>query len=451
VQYQLWLSDGYIDDSSIPTIDLSHSTNDTSASASHKRKRGSPALHDDNDGSGNNGDDDASSAGYVYRLRLECTIGSSDKFYELELEGAEVRIRYGRRGSQGVLAVSSFGSVVEAREFMETTAEGKRRKGYVDCIDSDVGTATARSPQAMSAARSVGESASRATASPTRPLARTRAPRVTATAVSSSISSSASSDSGSGGDVIYLVCTEGGSDKFYEIRVSGTRVKLSYGRRGSQGVSTVKQFGSSDEAKKFAQTTAKAKRRKGYSDSSPDGDDEDGNDEAGPVMPIASRRVADGTPSNSSLGGGQQSSAVDSNAADDGATDLDRLERGERVFVKGSSALPYTLKKFNGGYSCTCMGWKLHIKKRGINCCSCKHLRELRGEAAEDARCAAGGPPPGGSGASASSSRGSASSSSSGGAKNLAIPKKISLAQKWTGSIDLTLYAMSEVCIQRMK
>ena len=28
---------------------------------------------------------------------------------------------------------------------------------------------------------------------------------------------------------------------------------------------------------------------------------------------------------------------------------------GHRVFVQGSSKLPYTLKKFNGGYSCTCM------------------------------------------------------------------------------------------------
>lgn len=442
-QYQLWLSDGYIDDSSIHRVDVTNSTEGTTAHETHKRKRSSSEVSGDGDTDG------GSSGGYVYRLRLECTIGSSDKFYELALEGAEVRIRYGRRGSQGVLSVKSFGSVSQARDFMETTAEAKRRKGYVDAIDSDVGSAS--SPPG----RVVGVYSSSSSAAPAMSsLVQHVAPVPIATTPTSSIaptiipSPSASGDS----SVIYLVCTERGSDKFYEIRQNGTRVKLSYGRRGSQGVSSVKQFGSIADAKKFMDTTAQSKRRKGYSDSTPTDDDDEGRDTHATSVPsklVASPAGNIGSAASSSSSSSSSANQTSGTEVDDGATDLERLERGERVFVKGSSALPYTLKKFNGGYSCTCMGWKFHIKNRGIQCCTCKHLRELRGDAAEDARCSVGGPPAASgsaAGSGSSTSRRVGTSSASNGAKNLAITKKISLAQKWTGgSVDLKLYAMSEV------
>ncbi len=38
------------------------------------------------------------------------------------------------------------------------------------------------------------------------------------------------------------------------------------------------------------------------------------------------------------------------------------------VSTLGSSALPYTLKKFNGGYSCTCQGWIMQINVKGERC-----------------------------------------------------------------------------------
>ena len=60
------------------------------------------------------------------------------------------------------------------------------------------------------------------------------------------------------------------------------------------------------------------------------------------------------------------------------------LGDGESVEVKGSGAKPYVLKNTGGVYSCTCPAWRnqsVAIERR-----TCKHLRRLRGEAAEEAR-----------------------------------------------------------------
>jgi DNA ligase-1 len=57
---------------------------------------------------------------------------------------------------------------------------------------------------------------------------------------------------------------------------------------------------------------------------------------------------------------------------------------GESIEVKGSGARPYVLKNVGGLYSCTCPAWRNQsspIERR-----TCKHLRKLRGDAAEEAR-----------------------------------------------------------------
>src|SRR4051812_44273507 len=60
------------------------------------------------------------------------------------------------------------------------------------------------------------------------------------------------------------------------------------------------------------------------------------------------------------------------------------LQDGESVEVKGSGAKPYVLKNSGGVYSCTCPAWRNQstpIERR-----TCKHLRKLRGDVAEEAR-----------------------------------------------------------------
>jgi DNA ligase-1 len=60
------------------------------------------------------------------------------------------------------------------------------------------------------------------------------------------------------------------------------------------------------------------------------------------------------------------------------------LQDGESTEMQGSGAKPYVLKNTGGGYSCSCPAWRnqsIAIEKR-----TCKHLRKLRGDAAEEAR-----------------------------------------------------------------
>src|SRR6266513_2321646 len=60
------------------------------------------------------------------------------------------------------------------------------------------------------------------------------------------------------------------------------------------------------------------------------------------------------------------------------------LQDGETVEMQGSGSKPYELKNTGGVYSCSCPAWRnqsLPIEQR-----TCKHLRKLRGDAAEEAR-----------------------------------------------------------------
>src|SRR6266481_317255 len=60
------------------------------------------------------------------------------------------------------------------------------------------------------------------------------------------------------------------------------------------------------------------------------------------------------------------------------------LQDGESTEMQGSGSKPYILKNTGGVYSCTCPAWRnqsIAIEKR-----TCKHLRKLRGDAAEETR-----------------------------------------------------------------
>ena len=60
------------------------------------------------------------------------------------------------------------------------------------------------------------------------------------------------------------------------------------------------------------------------------------------------------------------------------------LQDGESTQMQGSGSKPYVLKNTGGVYSCTCPAWR--NQSVGIERRTCKHLRKLRGDAAEEAR-----------------------------------------------------------------
>jgi len=97
--------------------------------------------------------------------------------------------------------------------------------------------------------------------------------------------------------------------------------------------------------------------------------------------------------------------------------------------MQGSGAKPYVLKNTGGVYSCSCPAWRnqsVAIDKR-----TCKHLRKLRGEAAEAARI--GGALP---------QRPLKSNSEGEGEEDSGPP--LLLAESWDNVTDLTDWWMSE-------
>jgi DNA ligase-1 len=110
------------------------------------------------------------------------------------------------------------------------------------------------------------------------------------------------------------------------------------------------------------------------------------------------------------------------------------LEDGEVFEMQGSAAKPYELKNTGGVYSCSCPAWRnqsVPIQQR-----SCKHLRKLRGDAAEDAGVGAS------AGSTAAPRKQKKSDGGAGDGDEEAAP--VMLAERWDGVQDPTGWWMSE-------
>jgi DNA ligase-1 len=105
------------------------------------------------------------------------------------------------------------------------------------------------------------------------------------------------------------------------------------------------------------------------------------------------------------------------------------LQDGQTTEMQGSGAKPYVLKNTGGVYSCSCPAWRnqsIAIEKR-----TCKHLRKLRGDAAEEARV--GGALP----------QRAVKSQAEGDGEETSGPPLL-LAESWDNATDLTDWWMSE-------
>ncbi len=72
----------------------------------------------------------ASKASEKTKRRFEFVEGKSDKFWEIEVAGAEVTVRYGRSGANGQTNVKAFPDEAAARKHADKLIEEKTDKGY---------------------------------------------------------------------------------------------------------------------------------------------------------------------------------------------------------------------------------------------------------------------------------------------------------------------------------
>jgi DNA ligase-1 len=102
------------------------------------------------------------------------------------------------------------------------------------------------------------------------------------------------------------------------------------------------------------------------------------------------------------------------------------LDDGETIEVQGSGSKPYVIRNVGGVYSCSCPAWRnqsITIEQR-----TCKHIRRLRGEEAEQARIGSALP---------------AKPKSADGEDDSKAPPLL-LAESWDSATDLSGWWMSE-------
>jgi predicted DNA-binding WGR domain protein len=67
---------------------------------------------------------------FIASRRFEYSEGNSHKFWEIEVHGVEVTVRFGRIGAKGQVQVKSFTNAEEAAKHVEKMVREKSGKGY---------------------------------------------------------------------------------------------------------------------------------------------------------------------------------------------------------------------------------------------------------------------------------------------------------------------------------
>ncbi len=210
--------------------------------------------------------------------RYEFSEGSSNKFWEIKLDGKSFTTTYGKIGTGGQTTVKTEASPAEAKKQYEKLIAEKTKKGYTlvggggraasdddeddDGDDEDEAPAKKKviaKPAAKVAAKVAAKPAPKAAAKP------------------------AAKKAGGSTTKRYFEFSEGSSNKFWEVWTEGTSLMTKYGKIGASGAQTVKDFGSDDKLAKEYEKIVNEKTKKGYeeterSDSGGD-DDDDGDDD----------------------------------------------------------------------------------------------------------------------------------------------------------------------------
>jgi predicted DNA-binding WGR domain protein len=197
--------------------------------------------------------------------RYEFSEGTSNKFWEINLSGKSFTTTYGKIGTGGQTTIKQFKSEAEAKKEYDKLVNEKVKKGYQP-------------------AGGGGSSADDDDDEDEKPAKKTKAAAKPAAAAKTAKAPAKPAAKASGGDKSkprYFEFSEGSSNKFWEIKLEGTAVRTRYGKIGSSGQQTLKDFDSSEKANKEYDKLVAEKTKKGYEekDGPSGGDDDDAYDE----------------------------------------------------------------------------------------------------------------------------------------------------------------------------
>lgn len=201
--------------------------------------------------------------------RYEFVEGSSKKFWEIALEGSSFTTTYGRIGTEGQMSMKEYDSDDKAQKEYEKLIAEKTKKGYALVDGSGAAPAPAAKPAAKDAkapAKSAAvfddegddddDDAPKAKAAPKAP-AKAAAPKAAPSA--------GASKSGEDG-ARYFEFIDAKSSKFWEIKLEGSSFTTRYGKIGTDGQISMKEYDSEAKSRAEYEKLIAEKTKKGYAE-----------------------------------------------------------------------------------------------------------------------------------------------------------------------------------------
>jgi uncharacterized protein (TIGR02996 family) len=179
--------------------------------------------------------------------RYEFAEGGSNKFWEITLTGKSFTTTYGKIGTAGQTTIKSFGSDAEAKKEADKITAEKVKKGYALAEGTPASGVKAAAP-AKAATPAKAAPAPAATPAPAAKPAAAAKPGAR-----------------------YFEFNEGTSNKFWEVSLDGNSVRTRYGKIGTPGQQTIKDFSSKPDAQKELDKLVAEKTKKGYAETAAGG------------------------------------------------------------------------------------------------------------------------------------------------------------------------------------
>lgn len=210
--------------------------------------------------------------------RYEFIEGSSSKFWFIELDGTSFTTTYGKIGTDGQTSVKDWDSEEKAKKEYDKLVSEKVKKGY-KLVDDDGAAPAKTAPAKTAPAKTAPAAAAPAKAKepakkgalfedegdddPALEEAPKKKPAKAAEPAKATPAKAPAAASTAPGKRRFEF-VEGSSSKFWEIELEGTSVVTTYGRIGSAGQTSVKEFDSDAKAQKEYDKLVGEKTKKGY-------------------------------------------------------------------------------------------------------------------------------------------------------------------------------------------
>jgi predicted DNA-binding WGR domain protein len=188
---------------------------------------------------------------HITMPRYEFSEGSSNKFWEITLDGSSFTTTYGRIGTDGQTSLKEWDSDEKAKKEYDKLVAEKVKKGYTLVGGKANGKAAAK--PAAAAGKKNGKAVFDDEGDEDedeKPKKKTAAAAKTATKKTKGAR--------------YFEFVEGSSSKFWEIELDGASFTTRYGKIGTDGQTSLKEWDDDAKAKKEYDKLVAEKTKKGY-------------------------------------------------------------------------------------------------------------------------------------------------------------------------------------------